>query len=60
MLKIAYQGVPGAYSHIACTKLFPDEKYIPCDTFEIAMELVKNGNVDKLNTSADFYLKNFL
>ena len=47
MLKIAYQGVPGAYSHIACTKLFPEQEYIPCDTFEIAMELVNNGMVDK-------------
>lgn len=47
MMKIAYQGVPGAYSHIACTALFPEQEYIPCDTFEIAMELVKNGDVDK-------------
>ena len=46
-MKIAYQGVPGAYSHIACTALFPEQEYIPCDTFEIAMELVKNGDVDK-------------
>lgn len=47
MLKIAYQGVPGAYSHIACGKLFPGQEYVPCDTFEIAMELVDNGTVDK-------------
>jgi prephenate dehydratase len=47
MMKIAYQGVPGAYSHIACGVLFPEQEYIPCDTFEIAMELVKNGDVDK-------------
>ena len=47
MMKIAYQGVPGAYSHIACGVLFPNQEYIPCDTFEIAMELVKNGDVDK-------------
>ncbi|MBR1825461.1 MAG: prephenate dehydratase [Alphaproteobacteria bacterium] len=46
-MKIAYQGVPGAYSHIACNTLFPNQEYIPCDTFEIAMELVKNGDVDK-------------
>ncbi len=47
MLKIAYQGVPGAYSHIACQELFPNQEYIACDTFEIAMELVNNGTVDK-------------
>ncbi|MBQ9271820.1 MAG: prephenate dehydratase [Alphaproteobacteria bacterium] len=46
-MKIAYQGVPGAYSHIACNTLFPQQEYVPCDTFEIAMELVKNGDVDK-------------
>ena len=47
MLKIAYQGVPGAYSHIACNELFPNQEYIACDTIEIAMEMVKNGLVDK-------------
>ena len=47
MLKIAYQGAPGAYSHIACQQLFPNQEYVPCDTFEIAMEMVKNGSVDK-------------
>ena len=47
MLKIAYQGVPGAYSHIACGELFPNQDYVACDTFEIAMEMVKNGTVDK-------------
>lgn len=47
MLKIAYQGVPGAYSHIACGNLFPNQEYIACDSFEVAMELVKNGLADK-------------
>ena len=47
MIKIAYQGVAGAYSHIACMKLFPEQEYVACDSFEIAMELVKNGAVDK-------------
>ena len=47
MQKIAYQGVAGAYSHIACMELFPNQQYIACDSFEIAMELVNNGTVDK-------------
>lgn len=47
MLKIAYQGAAGAYSHIACSQLFQNQEYVPCDTFEIAMEMVKNGSVDK-------------
>ena len=48
MLKIAYQGAPGAYSHIACQQLFPNQEYVPCDTFEIAMEMVKNGRVTSI------------
>ena len=47
MLKIAYQGVPGAYSHIACRELFAGQMYVPCDTFEVAMEMVASGNADK-------------
>ncbi|MBR1600985.1 MAG: prephenate dehydratase [Alphaproteobacteria bacterium] len=47
MQKIAYQGVAGAYSHIACLELFPNQEYVACDTFETAMELVNNGLVDK-------------
>ena len=47
MQKIAYQGVAGAYSHIACLDLFPKQEYIACDTFEIAMDMVKNKIADK-------------
>ena len=47
MQKIAYQGVAGAYSHIACKELFPEEEYVACDSFEIAMDMVKNMLVDK-------------
>ena len=31
MQKIAYQGVAGAYSHIACLELFPNQEYIACE-----------------------------
>ena len=47
MLKIAYQGIPGAYSHIACRELFPNQEYVACDSFEIAMEMVSEGYADK-------------
>ncbi len=47
MQKIAYQGVAGAYSHIACQELFPNQEYIACDSFEIAMELVDKKIADK-------------
>lgn len=45
-LKIAYQGVAGAYSHIAAKTVYPAQEYIPCDTFEIAMNMVQSGLVD--------------
>ena len=32
--KIAFQGEMGAYSHIACEKLFPGQDIIACPTFE--------------------------
>ncbi len=46
MKKIAFQGALGAYSHIACENIFPDEQYIPVDTFEDAMNMVQNGDAD--------------
>lgn len=45
-LKIAYQGVAGAYSHIACMSVYPGQEYVACDSFEIAMVLVQNDEVD--------------
>ncbi|MBO5442251.1 MAG: prephenate dehydratase [Alphaproteobacteria bacterium] len=45
-LKIAYQGVAGAYSHIAAMSVYPNQEYIACDTFENAMDLVQKGFVD--------------
>lgn len=45
-LKIAYQGVAGAYSHIASKQLFPDQEYVACDTFEKAMNLVQENIID--------------
>ena len=45
-MKIAYQGVAGAYSHIAARRLFPDQEYIACDTFEKAMSLVHEKQID--------------
>ena len=31
---IAFQGIEGANSHLACNKLFPKAKTISCETFE--------------------------
>jgi len=40
---IAYQGVQGAYSHLACTNVFPESDSIACESFQEAMYLVEKG-----------------
>ncbi|SFK49821.1 prephenate dehydratase [Methylocapsa palsarum] len=42
--KIAYQGEPGANSHIACTKAYPGLDPMPCATFEDAMAAIEDGS----------------
>ncbi len=37
-IKIAYQGRPGAYSHLACLEAFPGSEAVACETFEEAFE----------------------
>ncbi len=39
---IAYQGVEGAYSHLACKKAFPSSITIACNSFNDAMKLVES------------------
>ena len=41
--KIAYQGEPGANSHIACSEIFPEMTPLPCPAFEDALAAVKTG-----------------
>ena len=41
--KIAYQGEPGANSHVACNNRFPDHEPLPCATFEDAFAAVHDG-----------------
>ncbi len=41
--KIAYQGEPGANSHIACREAFRDVEPLPCPTFEDAFGAVRSG-----------------
>lgn len=40
---IAYQGHPGAYSHLACSKVFPDMEALACASFVDAMTKVETG-----------------
>lgn len=40
---IAYQGVPGANSHMAATRAFPDLESLACGSFDEAFAAVENG-----------------
>ncbi|MGH6894153.1 MAG: prephenate dehydratase domain-containing protein, partial [Dongiaceae bacterium] len=40
---IAFQGLPGAYSDLACRAAYPDLTTLPCPSFEDAFAAVKNG-----------------
>ncbi len=44
---IAYQGEPGANSHIACADVYPDWTALPCATFEDAFAAVQDGTADR-------------
>jgi len=44
--RVAYQGTAGAYSHLACRRVFPDWEAVACDDFVSALELVANGFAD--------------
>jgi prephenate dehydratase len=43
---IAFQGEPGANSHIACRDVFPDREVLPCQTFEDAFTAVADGRAE--------------
>jgi prephenate dehydratase len=43
--RIAYQGEPGANSHIACREVYPDFEAVAYPTFEDALVAVKQGDV---------------
>eukprot|EP00250_Pteridium_aquilinum_P001122 c11330_g2_i1 orf=1-615(-) len=40
-LRVAYQGVPGAYSEAAAAKAYPQSEPVPCDQFEDAFQAVE-------------------
>ena len=40
---IAFQGQPGAYSHMACRAAYPEFEPLPCHTFEEAFAAVREG-----------------
>lgn len=40
---IAYQGEPGAYSHLSCVHAHPEMEAVACETFSDAMFMVERG-----------------
>jgi prephenate dehydratase len=40
---IAFQGNPGAYSHLACRQAFPGMDVLPCESFEDVFAAVETG-----------------
>ena len=45
-MKIAYCGVPGAFSHIASTRVFPDAELTPFPDFASAYHACESGEAD--------------
>ncbi len=44
--KIAFQGLKGAYSDLACRAVFPDMETLPCAAFEDAFNAVRDNEAD--------------
>ena len=45
-MKIAFQGEPGANSHLAVAEAYPDAEPMPCATFEDALTAISSGEAD--------------
>ncbi|MBN8809594.1 MAG: prephenate dehydratase [Sphingomonas sp.] len=43
---VAFQGAPGANSHVAALEAFPDGLPLPCFSFDDAIDAVKDGRAD--------------
>jgi prephenate dehydratase len=46
MLKVVFQGEPGANSHIACQEVFPEAEALPMATFEDCFAAISRGEAD--------------
>src|SRR3954447_8855803 len=46
MMKIVFQGEPGANSHLAIREVYPDAEAVPCATFEDAFVALGAGEAD--------------
>lgn len=43
---IAYQGHEGAYSHLSCSRVYPDMNPLACSSFTEAMQAVETGKAE--------------
>ena len=43
---VAFQGAPGANSHVAVSEAFPDALPLPCFDFADAIDAVRDGRAD--------------
>ena len=46
MIRIAFQGVLGAYSDLACRAAYPGAQTLPCPSFEAAMAALRDGQCE--------------
>ncbi|PIA58982.1 hypothetical protein AQUCO_00400087v1 [Aquilegia coerulea] len=46
-LRVAYQGVPGAFSESAAAKAYPNCEAVPCEQFDTAFDAVERWLVDR-------------
>ena len=46
-MKVLYQGSPGAYSHLAAKKIYPNEDTLSCKTFEECFRICSENNNHK-------------
>jgi len=44
--RVAFQGEPGAYANIAAREALPHAQYVPCPTFDQAVDAVRRGDTD--------------
>ncbi len=45
--RIVFQGLPGAYSHLACRQVLPRYEAIPAESFEEAFAAVREGRAER-------------
>ncbi len=47
-LRVAYQGVPGAFSEVAARHACPGATLVPCPTFEATFDTLRTGAADRV------------